>query len=208
MGIESIPHKSGAGRAKIVCDDCGRDEVIPCAYVGNSNAASDNSRPKVSQARAKAMAMNWSYVKNKLRCPACEAKRKTKNLKDTKPMTEKKTNVAPIRKPTGKQERLIILALEDAYDDEAKRYRGDATDRSVAESLSDGIMPGWVADTRERLFGPAGNEEADNLREAITSLERETKALIQKFGEEQQAKIDALLARLDRVVKAHDKRVG
>lgn len=205
MGIESIPHKSGAGRAKIICDDCGKEDCVPCAYIGK-NIKGEPARPNESQARAKALNMGWSYVKNKLRCPTCEAKRKVK--KEPEQMPEKKTNVAPIRRPDGLQRRLIVLALVDAYDDQAKRYHGDATDKTVAADLGGGVMPGWVAEIREDMFGPAGNEEVDNLRSDIEALARETKQQIETFAAEQQKKIDALAKRLDGVVAAHDKRVG
>ena len=106
--------------------------------------------------------------------------------------TKTKPADTPLRRPSPKQERLIILALEDAYDDQAKRFKGGATDKTLADELGDGIMFGWVAEIRERLFGPSGgNEEIDAI-----------KADIQKLQSEFDARIAAMAKRIDAVVAA------
>jgi hypothetical protein len=201
--IEAIKQGQGVSRVKVICDDCGKHEIVACAYHRPSKTAP--REPDEGQARKKVEGMGWAYVKGVLRCASCEAKRKAKNK-----VTEviKKPNVQPIRKADSKQKRLIILALEDAYDDAEKRYRGGSTDRTVAEELGGGIMPGWVAEVREELYGPAGNEEADQLRADIDALQKETARLIDAFKSEQHKKIEELRSRLDDVVQAHDKRVG
>lgn len=102
------------------------------------------------------------------------------------------TNVTAPREPTAKQERLIIMALEDAYDDQSHRYKGQNTDRTVADDLGDGIMFGWVARVREKLFGPSGeNEEIAAIRADINAL-----------SSEHAAKVAALTKRLDAVCAA------
>lgn len=200
MSIEAINGK-GVNRGNAVCDDCGRKETVTCDYTRNP----DNSwTPNEGQIHDKVCKHGWALVKGTLRCPSCEAKRKAQ-MKEKK--MAPKTNVAPIRKADPKQKRLIILALEDAYDDTEKRYKGDYTDKSLAAEIGSEIMPGWVSEIREEFFGPAGNEEADKLRDDIEALEKETKRLIDIFAAEQANKIDALRQRLDGVVQAHDKRV-
>lgn len=69
----------------------------------------------------------------------------------------------PLRQPTRDQKRLIVAALEDAYDTKNQRYKGLETDKGIADMLGDGIMAGWVAAVREDMFGPDGNEEIGNL---------------------------------------------
>ncbi len=102
------------------------------------------------------------------------------------------TNVTALREPTTKQERLIIMALEDAYDDQAHRYKGQNTDKTIADELGDGIMFGWVARVREKLFGPSGeNEEIAAIRGEINALRSECAG-----------KIDALAKRLDAICAA------
>ncbi len=45
------------------------------------------------------------------------------------------------------------------YDGDAKRYKGTDTDKTIADALGNGVMPGWVAEIREQNFGPAGGNE-------------------------------------------------
>lgn len=97
-----------------------------------------------------------------------------------------------VREPDKMQRRLIIQALEDAYDDQKQCYRSDSTDTSVAADLGSGILPGWVSQVRDELFGPAGNEE-------IAAIRQELKKLTEMAS--------ALSVRVDRAVEAHDKRV-
>lgn len=105
------------------------------------------------------------------------------------------TETAP-RQPTPEQEVDIIVALSSVYDRKAKRYAGVETDRSVAEVIGGGCMPGWVAKIRADKFGPAGNEEAEAIRSEIASIRDSTAK-----------SLDALTARLDRLYASEDKRV-
>lgn len=72
--------------------------------------------------------------------------------------------ITALRQPTPKQKREIIGILEDVYDDDSKRYKGQETDKTVAETIGGGVMPGWVAEIREEMFGPDGsNDEMEAL---------------------------------------------
>ena len=74
------------------------------------------------------------------------------------------SNITKLRQPSPKQKREIIGILEDVYDDDNKRYRGHETDKTVAETIGGGVMPGWVAEIREDMFGPDGsNDEMEAL---------------------------------------------
>jgi hypothetical protein len=166
--IESRKNNGGAPRATAHCDipECDRTEVIPCAYhrVGNGRA-----EPDQKQAHAKLQGQGWSYVKGKLRCPSCEAKRKVVPMKAVE---------AP-REPTRAQKREIMDMLETAYDVENERYTGGDTDDTVADVLK--VLPGWVAQIREEFFGPAGgNDDMAALRieleQFITDGEKQIKA--------------------------------
>ena len=77
MAIEAITGK-GVNRAKGVCDDCGREEVVPCDY---ERAAANRSKPNEGQAKKKLTAHGWAVVKGNLYCPTCEAKRKVVPMK-------------------------------------------------------------------------------------------------------------------------------
>lgn len=75
--------------------------------------------------------------------------------------------------PNGRQKRLIILALEDAYDDTAKNYRKGRSDQTVAAECGDGISPEWVAQIRDEMFGPAGPQiDAASLHKALAEIQR------------------------------------
>jgi|GEM_PF-955431 len=198
--IEGQKAKGGAPHATAWCDapDCRRSETVACAY---HRGGSGHAIPDQAQIHTKLTRQGWAFFKGKLRCPSCEAKRKAQGA-----VTVKKTisKVSEIRKPTKEQKREIIQMLDVAYDTKAERYKGHDTDKAVAESLGSGVMPGWVAEIREDLFGPdGGNSEIENLAADIDKMSaefdrecREFQALMttrirQKQGEFQK-RIDAI----------------
>jgi hypothetical protein len=123
-------------------------------------------------------------------------------------MPEQKSNVAPIRQPTPEQEVDIIVTLSAVYDRKAKRYQGQETDKTVAETVGGGVMPGWVATIRAAKFGPAGNEEVDLIRESIAKLKADHAARIDALRADLDKAVAAMTKRLDACVAAHDRRVG
>lgn len=178
--------------ALCTCDDCGAQETVRSDFDGRHRSnSSQTTRPVASQCVKKLLAKGWSYVRRRLRCPTCTKRRsiiaqQTKEDTMSKGMTMKdlsqladlagsaapppSPSEAPLPEPTGKQTRLMMMALEEVYDDVNKRYRGDSTDKTLAEELGDGIRPGWVAKLREQFFGPAGgNEEMERLRADIAA---------------------------------------
>ena len=135
--------------------------------------------------------LGWSHIKNRLRCPACTKARSDKPKEVTVTTTAELT-----RQPTQAQEVDIIVALSSVYDRKAKRYAGTETDRTVAEVIGGGCMPGWVARIRSEKFGPAGNEEAEAIRAEIETVRAD---LIKR--------LDALSIRLTNLYAAEDKRI-
>lgn len=160
MTIEAIAGKVGVPRARVICDGCGKDEVATCDY---EHKPGRRWEPNEGQMIRKAQGMGWAFVKGKLLCPACEAKRK----RDRKPeveVTKPQSTVMPLRQPTREQKRQIMSLLEVAYDAGTERYKGCDTDNTIAETIGGGVMPGWVAEIREEFFGPdGGNGEMDAL---------------------------------------------
>ena len=116
--------------------------------------------------------------------------------------------VTPLRQPSRDQKRLIVAMLEDAYDTQKQRYKGTETDKNIAETLADGIMPGWVAAIREDMFGPDGNEEMTDLagevakwmKKADNALATANQAISEFVAA--RAKVKEIGQRLDKIVAA------
>lgn len=162
MTITAIKGNRGQEMALCACDVCSAEETVPASH-GNSDHFVRGGAARLvlrtpAQAVTKLRAKGWTEIKGKLRCPRCEAKRK-----EEPPMAENEPT--PIRQPTREQRRQIVLLLTDAYDTDVGRYRGADTDKTLAEAVGGGCMPGWVAEERERAFGPdGGNDDIETLR--------------------------------------------
>ena len=80
MTIEAIKGPRGEELARCTCVDCGKAEDVRAAH---GNCPGGRGRLVMhlksdGQAIRKIEAQGWAYVRNKLRCPACEAKRREK----------------------------------------------------------------------------------------------------------------------------------
>jgi hypothetical protein len=178
--IEAIAQWKGPSSAKVICDLCLHHETVTCGYQRRGAAKSE---PNEGQCIQRVTSNGWSFVKKILRCPKCEAARKKgaakpKWLKDAETQVKKEAKVTTtkeskpaLRQPTPDQELDIIEALLTCYDRKAKRYSGADTDKTVAESIGGGVLPGWVAAIREAKFGPSGgNEEIEKIRAEIADI--------------------------------------
>ena len=179
--IEGIAQWKGPSSAKVICDLCLHSEIVNCGYMRKGSA---KSQPNEGQCIARVTAKGWSNIKKILRCPSCEAERKGASPKpewleaaedhikqEARVTTMTKEQAPALRQPTPDQELDIIEALLSFYDRKAKRYTGTETDKTVAEFVGKGIMPGWVAVIREAKFGPSGeNEEIDKIRAEIAAM--------------------------------------
>lgn len=152
--------------------------------------------------------LGWTHIKGKLRCPSCTTKRNDKP-KNEGELTMAQAPAADLRQPTREQKRQIIELLGEVYDTKTERYHGKETDQTVAETIGNGVMFGWVASIREELFGPdGGNEEAEELLRdiAIWRKNAEVKALemhanLKDFNEARQ-KVADLFTRLESLRKS------
>lgn len=208
MSMKAIKGMRGEDQAFCTCDDCGAEATIKARHGDRAGFKRGPSRGGVpgmvlhsdAEVIRDLEKLGWSNVKGRMRCPQCEAKRIEKTRSEAGKVIDMQAKVetkpAAVREPSGPQKRLIILALEDAYDDGAKRFKGAATDASVAKSLGDGIMPGWVSAIREEMFGPAGNEEIEAIKREIEDLVHSTAA-----------RASELQKRIEAVEKASDRRV-
>ena len=223
MSFEPVKTGKGHPRVRCICDDCGRDEVVGAVHGRRGDAGA-------GQAAAKVQRLGWSYIGKRLRCAACERKRKfggvarmgiqmkdnqmTGTQSKTRGRTAKtRAQVAPEPEAASRaQKREILSLLEEVYDVGVGAYlRGD-TDDTVAEVLS--VRPGWVAALREEFFGPSGeNAEMKALSADIEAflatakddLQATRQALVQIETRVREA--EGLRGRLERIKQAVGPRL-
>lgn len=174
------------------CDVCGTETSVKAQH--NRHRGNANKREVVeSQVITKLQANGWTYIKKTLRCSKCEEERR-KNFAPQKVMetimTEQTTD---LRQPTREQKRQIMSLLEEVYDTANGYYTGGETDKTLAETLGTGILPGWVAAIREEFFGPdGGNDELIKLREEIGALKTEMESVAKTCHDDIQRALAAL----------------
>lgn len=201
MTVEAYKTEAGGSKARVICQDCGASEVVPCGYVRSS--PNKPKEPNKAQARGKVVASGWAYVKGRLRCKACEEKRKVVPMKTAKVADVAKVAiVAEVAGPTKRQRIEIFALLADVYDIDAGRYSKGDTDDSVAEIL--GVRAGWVAEIREAEFGPCGSN--DEIAEAIAALESSREAFTKMLDGVRQAEKD--VERLSAEMMAEKERMN
>lgn len=194
----SASHGSqGQPRMKVICDDCGREEVFA------------NPRGDEGKARKKIQQMGWDVVGKAERCPACKAKRKAQKMaaRKPKPVPVESASDALLRQPTRAQRREIMGLLEVSYDVEVERYSGHETDETIAAVLN--VLPGWVSAIREEFFGAAGgNDEIAALQSGYDDLAGRVADLMSRLAEVSQqasdigAELTGFKVRLSKVQKA------
>lgn len=115
----------------------------------------------------------WSFG-SRLSCPEC-GRRRAKSNPDSKKIAMSTTDKPQASDAARKAKRLVYQALEDAYDDVAKRYRNGWSDDRVAKET--GAAPAFVKQIREQDFGPLGEPvELASLRHEVDALRAEASA--------------------------------
>jgi len=198
----------GSPVARCTCDDCAAEIVVKSSHTTRFSEKRDIQINR-TQALQKLNDAGWTFVKNVLRCQNCEAKRKEPIMAKTPAIiTITPPAAAPLRQPTREQKRLIVTALEEAYDAPKQRYKGTETDKGIAEMLADGTMPGWVAAVREDMFGPDGNEEMTDLAGEVAAWMKKADRALATTNEAisefvaARAKVKEIGLRLDKIVAA------
>ena len=95
---------------------------------------------------------------------------------------------APSADAQKKNKRLVLLALEDCFDERVMRYRPGNDDASVAKELD--LSPAFISSVREEFYGklaePEGisdlRMELEGLRAAVAAAERKFETLCRKHG--------------------------
>lgn len=169
------------GRLKVAmtCHLCGTtDHWTAAQMVGPQTAL-----PKVIQ-------MGWR-ADGKVTCPACIAAKRKKPEGKVVPM-KLVTPVATAGEvdldQMKKHKRLVILALEDYFDEAARRYREGKTDKVIAEELD--LSEAFVAKVREEFYGAIAEPEEivwfrtqiATCLQACADLERQLEVMCKRNG--------------------------
>lgn len=186
--------------AVCTCDVCGAETSVKAQH--NRHRGNASKREVIeSQVITKLQGNGWTNIKKTLRCPVCEAER-VKTYNKTKPMEIDMTQTTDLRQPTREQKRQIMELLNEVYDTKLSRYTGGETDKTVAETLGGGVMPGWVAQLREDFYGPdGGNEELEALLADMAQWREEAAGIAKKCHDD----INSALASLRDYNKLRDK---
>ena len=188
------------GARKLICatPSCGQEGEIP-------DRTTDGLPPKVIERRF--VQKGWEVGKNAKHdfCPSCvEARtierRQRRNSNKIKsfaaidnvfPMTPRETPPQPNlgeevqatatespREMSRAERRIIQTKLEDVYQDEDHGYKPGWSDAAVARDLN--VPVGWVAEERDRSFGPVkDNEEVRDMLDRVATKTAEAHALIE-----------------------------
>jgi hypothetical protein len=231
------PIAGKASKCRASCDTCDATKLMPVAY--GSRAQGKQQQMNEGQATNRLIQQGWSLIKGTLRCPDCTAKHKSAN--EDRPVNKPNSifaGVTPItppslRQPTREQRRAIVSLLEVSYDTDKGCYKGGETDKTVADTIGDGCMPGWVAAIREEFYGDAGaNEGVEELAAEMANFAEATKRTIDQLRKQRQEataaatkkdalfekelvalhnrvkEIDAFAARLDQIKAAFGPKAG
>jgi len=207
---EGIEPGSRAGRfvATARCRECGRSEE----WTAQSMPAPDLVVVKFRQ-------KGWVIRSGKPVCDQCSNTRKertemTPTPPVPRPVLKAPTGDKPIPSDAARaQRRLAFMAIEEAYDDTAKRYKPGHSDASIAKAV--GCAEGLVATVRNENFGPAvppEPPEVARLRQEIAALggsikmleadntdwQRTGMAIAERLREQEAARV-SLQERLDRL---------
>jgi hypothetical protein len=200
--VHNIQHGNRQGRgAKVTCGSpgCLRSIEIPInRFV--SGASKDLDRLEQRQVIKRLHDLGWLVGKRDKdhRCPNCILRLRAAHIKSQenvvpirhdpppKPtaIIPKPSTVVPISSQTPRQQskedgRIIFEKLNEVYVQDG--YSGDWTDAKVATDL--GCPRAWIAEIRERFFGPIKSNETMmvTLAEAKTILAR-IKVLDEQFA--------------------------
>lgn len=129
----------------------------------------------------------WT-VGRRLVCPDC-------NNKSKKAATMSETiDRSPPSDAAKKAHRLMMMALEDYYDEANKRYKPGYSDAKIAEET--GASEAHVKKTREEYFGPLGQPvELEAVKSELSALQAMMEKTMAQFREQ----ISAAQSRIARI---------
>lgn len=125
------------------------------------------------------LAAGWTMGR-KLVCPDCKPQKKAKNMdhKTNKTVGHEGASIVAISTAQSdaakRAHRLVMMELEEAYDEAKKGYKPGYSDAKIAQDT--GASETHVRNTREQYFGPiAEPSELSVLREELAQVRLEAK---------------------------------
>jgi len=159
-----------------------------CAQCGAKSTITDSRRLPPEAVCSRFHRQGW-VTGGRPMCPSCASSKRPRlvidNLKfvEAEEMSaEKVIEDAATSEAAKKAKRLIYFALEDYYDDVAKRYKDGRSDKSVAAEI--GVAEAFVKKIREEDFGPLSEpDEVAKLRADLSALSSEIGKLTTKLND-------------------------
>lgn len=203
---------------RVECSKCGAEGLVHKTAIKNTREGAEE-RIVASTLRRE----GWD-IGNNLRkpvCPECQAKEAARRTAakaglrliqsemeemkpDLKPVPDAPVKAEPPPQPKPADNRRIMAALDDAYDEKAGGYSRGESDDKVANSLN--VPVAWVREVREKFYGAAMPAEVAVLLPSVTQLENritEHGRAVQRMAQEHSALQEALSA-----LKARISQIG
>lgn len=168
-----ITYPRGSMVARLECASCGShaDWQIP-------------GRVPPERIRKYFIGEGW-IVKRRPVCKQCSEKKEPKVATNN---NAKPVIAFPNTDAAKKNKRLVIVALEDYFDETKRQYKDGKSDKAVAEELN--LAPAFVGQVREEFFGKLAEpdevgdlrREINELHAGIAALEGKLTALIKRNG--------------------------
>lgn len=155
----------GAVIARAICIQCGAKDEWRMA-----------KPPETELVKRHYIVRGWSLKKGCI-CPSCQSQKKEPKPMATVTKIEPKPTVslAANSDAARKNKRLVIVTLEDCYNESKRRYNDGHSDATVAKELD--LAPGFVALVREEFYGKmAEPTEITELRGKLAELTAATAA--------------------------------
>lgn len=172
----------------------GRLQVpLKCHSCGNTDHWSASQMLSPARVVPKIIRLGWQ-ADGRLTCPACLALKHHRTEGKVIPM--KPMQIVPTLKgqetssadAAKKNKRLVIAALEDYFDETARRYRDSKTDKAVADELN--VAEEFVIKVREELFAELAEPEEivafrsqiEGMQTGLDTLKRNFTSMCQRNG--------------------------
>lgn len=182
----SITRREGGAWLRFRTVTCG------CGFEGRIRDATRNGMPPELTARKFAQ-IGWTNPKPEGgTCPNCSAMKSDDEKKralspaqkraawcrlhDVKPATKPLPEVIPMqadppRQPTREDRRRIIDALDEHYLQDRECYSQSWSDKALSQKLN--VPQAWVAEERDRVYGPDRNEARSEMTAQLAAVEKQ-----------------------------------